>query len=378
MKHPLRLAVLLIGLAVTAGMPIDTRAADAVKFPNAALFSAEPRPFSVTKYDDALDSIISPDAKLELIAGGFGLNKGIIWVRDGDGGHLLVGDLAGNAIYKISPDRTVSLYLDDAGYTGNDIYHAGYQTKRGRVAVLLIGPNGEYIDPQGRLVWCASPDRTVVRLEKDGTRTVLASTFEGKRFNGPNDLVIRSDGAIYFTDSDFGLRFGKNSPERELSFDGVYLIKDGKVSLLLDDKTLGSFSDGIAMSPDERYLYLSAGFKRMMRYEIRPDGTLGKGSVFFDGGPPGGFGNGMKTDLKGDLFSTNGAGPGVVRISSPEGKLLGTINLPVYGTEPKRQICATDVAFGDPDGKGLYIAACEAVYKVRLKSAGVIPGLIAH
>ena len=345
-----------------------------VHFPNDEQFTTAARPFSITRYHPMLDAIVSPDAKLELVAEGFGLNKGLIWVPDAAGGHLLVGDLAGNVIYRIAADRTVSVFLDHAGYTGPDINNAGFQTRRGRVAVLLIGPNGEYLDPQGRLVWCASPDGTVIRLEADGTRTVLADKYQGRRFNGPNDLVVRSDGAVYFTDSDFGLRGGRASPLKQLSFDGVYLIKDGKVRLLVDDKRLGGFSDGIAMSPDEKYLYLNASFKRMMRFEIRPDGSLGEGVVFFEGGPPGGFGNGMKTDLKGDLYSTNGAGPGVVRITAPDGKLLGTLNLPVYATEPRRQICATNVAFGDSDGRSLYINACEAVYRVRLETPGVVPG----
>src|SRR5690606_27015066 len=175
-----------------------------------------------------------------------------------------------------------------------------------------------------------------------------------------------------FTDSDFGLRGSRSSPDKELDFNGVYMIKDGEVTLLLDDRTLGGFPNGIAFSPDERFLYLNAGFARMMRYEVRPDGTLGEGTVFFEGG--GGIVDGMKTDERGNLFSTGGAGPGEVRITSPEGKTLGRILLPVSNEEPRPQICATNVAFGDPDGRGLYITACEHVYRIRLRTRGVPPG----
>ena len=209
---------------------------------------------------------------------------------------LLLSDLTANVIYKWTP-KGVSVYLDKAGYSGTDINNAGTQTKRGRVAVIMIGPNGEALDPQGRLVWCASPDGTIVRLEKDGTRTVLADKYEGKRFNGPNDIAIRSDGAIYFTDSDFGLRGSSKSPQKELTFNGVYLVKDGKTTLLIDDKTLGGFPNGITLSPDEKYLYLTLGFKKMMRYELKSDGTLGDGSTFFEGGE--GIVDGMKTDRDG-------------------------------------------------------------------------------
>jgi gluconolactonase len=208
-----------------------------------------------------------------------------------------------------------------------------------------------------------------MRLEKDGTRTVLADKYNGKRFNGPNDLVIRSDGAIYFTDSDFGLRGSSKSPQKELDFNGVYLVKDGKTTLLLDSKTLGGFPNGITLSPDEKYLYLSSGFTKMMRYELAADGTLGTGTVFFSGGE--GIVDGMKTDNDGNLYSTGGAGPGAVRISSPQGKHLGTLHLPVSNREPRQQICATNVAFGDADGKSLFITACTALYRIRVK----VPGL---
>jgi gluconolactonase len=325
------------------------------------------RPFGIVRIDPSLDSLVAPNAKLELLAEGFGLTEGPVWVPEGRDGYLLLSDLTANVIYKWTP-AGVSVFLDKAGYSGTDINNAGTQTRRGRVAVIMIGPNGQALDPQGRLVWCASPDGTLVRLEKDGSRTVVADKYQGKRFNGPNDLVIRSDGAIYFTDSDFGLRGSSKSPQKELSFNGVYLVKDGTTTLLLDDKTLGGFPNGITLSPDEKYLYLSSSFTKMMRYELKPDGTLGAGQVFFEGGE--GIVDGMKTDRNGNLYSTGGAGPGAIRISSPEGKHLGTLHLPISNREPRQQICATNVAFGDADGKSLFITACTALYRIRVKVPG--------
>ena len=341
----------------------------AVHAPAYAQFGPDPpeRPFGIVKVDPSLDSILAPNAKLEEIASGFGLTEGPVWMPDAKGGALLLSDLTANVVYKWTP-QGVSVFLDKAGYSGKDFNNAGTQTKRGRVAVLMIGPNGEAIDPQGRFVWCASPDGTIVRLEKDGTRTVLADKYQGSRFNGPNDLAIRSDGAIYFTDSDFGLRGSSKSPDKQLSFNGVYLVKDGKTTLLIDDKQLDGFPNGVTLSPDEKYLYLTSSFKKMMRYELKPDGTLGEGKVFFEGGE--GIVDGMKTDRDGNLWSTGGAGPGAIRISSPEGKHLGTIHLPISYKEPRQQICATNVAFGDADGKSLFITACTSVYRIRTKIPG--------
>jgi len=341
------------------------------------------RGFEIVRIDPHLDEVIAADAKPELLAEGFGLTEGPVWVPRRDprsanaadpGGYLLFSDLISNVIYKWTPGGEVTVFLEKAGYSGDDINNAGTQTRRGRMAVLLIGPNGETLDPQGRLVWCASPDGTILRLEKDGTRTVLADKYQGKRFNGPNDVVIRSDGALYFTDSDFGLRGSAKSPQKELAFNGVYLVKNNRqATLLVDDKELGGPPNGIALSPDERYLYLSSGFTKMMRYEVKADGTLGAGTVFFQGGE--GIVDGMKTDRQGNLYSTGGAGPGAIRISSPEGKHLGTIHLPVSSKEPRQQVCATNLAFGDTDARSLYITACTALYRIRVKIPGVMPGL---
>src|SRR5262249_30983561 len=158
--------------------------------------------------------------------------------------------------------------------------------------------------------------------------------FEGKRFNGPNDIAIKSDGSIYITDSDVGLRDGGSSPRKQMP-DNVWLWKDGKITLALDQKTLGANPNGIALSPDEKYAYLTAG-RKLMRYVINGDGTLGQGVMFGEGD---GITDGMKVDKMGNIYSSSGAGPGIIRITSPDGKLLGYLNLPIVSGEPKRQIC---------------------------------------
>src|SRR5512146_1015285 len=211
-----------------------------------------PKPFSLTRADPGLDALIAPDAKLELVANGFGLDEGTTWVRDG--GFLLVGGLLDNVLYKITPDNHVSVFMEKAGYTGDDPESVGAQTRAGRSHVLLIGPSCSGVDPQGRILWCADDDRKVMRLEKDGRHTVLSDGAGGKRFNGPNDISIKSDGAVYLTDNDFGLRGAGKRPLKEME-DGVWLIKDGKTTKVLSDKDLGGIPNGITLSADEKYLY---------------------------------------------------------------------------------------------------------------------------
>ena len=333
------------------------------------------RAFSIDRLDPALDSIIEPGTKAELLGDRFGLTEGSVWVQEGQNGYLLFSDMLDNVIYKWDPaSKAISVYLENAGYTGTDFLNVGQQTRRGRSAALLIGPNGLTRDPQGRLVICAMPDRNVARIEKDGKRTILADRFVGKRFNGPNDLVVKSNGALYFTDSISGLRGAAASPLRELPFNGFYLVKDGRVTLLderlRDPQAMGNaFPNGIALSPDEKSLYVTLG-RKIVRYEVKADDTVASPVEFADV-----QGNdGMKTDKSGNLYSTSGAGPGEVRIWSPQGKRLGTLLLPQRSGEPRQQVCATNLGFGDADGKTLFVTACMDVYRIRLKVAGVLPG----
>src|SRR3984957_18174272 len=177
-----------------------------------------PHPFSITKADPSLDALIAPDARLRTVAAGFGFIDGPVWFagRDGAPGFLMASRIIDNVIYKVAAAGKVSVFLDRAGYSGEDFANAGKFAQIGRAHVVLMGPGCTGVDRQGRLIWCAGQDFAIKRLEKDGTRTVLAGGFEGKHFNGPNDVAIGADGAIYFTDSDVGRRGGIHGPLVEM------------------------------------------------------------------------------------------------------------------------------------------------------------------
>lgn len=326
--------------------------------------------FTIEKLDPALDDIISPDAVLETLGDRFALTEGPVWVPDGQGGHLLFSDNAANVIYKWAPGRPLSVFLERSGFTGKDVSTVGAQTIAGRVAILLIGSNGLALDPRGRLVVAAMNDRVVFRLEADGTRTILADRYQGKRFNGPNDLVVKSNGSVYFTDTVWGLRGAEKDPAREIPFSGFYLVKDGTVTLLgSDEQAPGTFANGITLSPDETHLYVTSGGRRTMRHDILPDDRIANGRPFVDHGA-----DGMKVDRRGNLYTTSGGTPGRIQITSPEGRPLGRLHLPQPTDEPRSRVCATNLAFGDADDRGLYITACTHLFKVRLKAPGVRPG----
>jgi gluconolactonase len=334
--------------------------------------------FSIEQSAPGFEELIKSSAEWDLIGDRYGLTEGPVWVDDAGGagnaggGYLLFADLISNVIYKWQPNEGTTVFLDNAGYSGDDLMGAGTQTLRGRMHVLLIGPNGITLDREGRVVYCASPDRRIMRLEKDGRRTVVAETYQGMRFSGPNDLVYRSDGTLYFTETIWGLRGARDklrSGERELPYTGVFAVKDGATTLVVNEQQLGGMPNGLAFSPDEKFLYVNGGDRGIMRYEMRPDGTAGTGTMIIAGMGS----DGIKVDVKGNIYLTTGAGPGEVRIFSPAGVRLGTIKLPVSTREPQAQICATNIAFGDRDGKTLYITACEHVYRVRMEVEGIRP-----
>ena len=190
--------------------------------------------------------------------------------------------------------------------------------------------------------------------------TVLADRYEGKRLNSPNDLVYKSDGGLYFTDPPFGLPKVYDDPAKELPFSGVFLLKDGKLQLLTTEL---KGPNGLAFSPDERYLYLDnwdVEKKVVMRYEVRPDGSLTNGTVFFDmTSVPGEIAlDGLKVDRAGNIYVS---GPGGVWILSPDGKHLGTIKGPEL---------PANFAWGDSDGRTLYMTARTGLYRIRLNIPG--------
>jgi gluconolactonase len=317
---------------------------------------------AVIRLDPALDALIAPNAKPELLKGDyFGAVEGPVWVGTG-GGYLLFSDMAANVIYKWTPDGQLSVFLEKSGYTGNDLNNVGGQYTNGRLHVLLIGSNGLTLDRQGRLIIAGMTDRNVTRVEKDGTRTTLADRYEGKRLNSPNDLVVKSDGAIYFTETTSGIRGRDEGPARELLFHGVYLIKDG-VLRLLDKDPQGVAPNGIAFSPDERILYVNGGTK-ITAYDVRPDDTLTNPRMLIDlGGANGVPGNtdGMKVDRSGNIYCS---GPGGVWIVSPQGKHLGTI-------VPAERVA--NLAFGDADSKTLYMVGGRSLWRIRVNTPGIRP-----
>jgi gluconolactonase len=333
----------------------------------------------ITRVDPRLDALILPNAKLRLVASGFGFIDTPVWIRgrSGEPGYLLASSIIDNVVYKVTPAGKVSVFLEKAGYSGENFAADGKLAQIGRAHVILMGPGCVAVDAQGRLIWCAGQDRALKRLEPDGTRTVLAESFEGRRFNGPNDVAIAADGSIYFTDSDVGLRGGINGGLAQMP-DSVWRWKEGKVTRVVSREELGAEPNGIALSPDGGFLYLSAGTMsadpRIMRYPVNPDGSVGPGAMFAHGD---GIGDGMKTDREGNLWSTQPV-PAIVRVTAPDGTLLGLLKLPMpVESEPRKTYCASSLAFGGDDARTLYIAACENIYAVALRSPGMLQGPVA-
>ena len=315
----------------------------------------------VVRLDPALDALVSPDAKLELVKNDFGFTEGIVWVDQGTSGYLLLSDMYANVIYKLTPDGKVSLYLDRSGYTGYDIWRVGMpQPDAARKdTFFMIGSNGLALDRQGRLLIATWSGRSIDRIEKNGKRTILADRYDGKRFGGTNDLVVKKDGAIYFTDAFGGLRGRDQDPKKELESPGIYLWKDGKVTLAIKDIPT---PNGLAFSPDEKYLYANGSQgKYVRRYDVQPDDTLSNSQMFIDmsSDKAPGIADGMKVDSKGNVWES---GPAGIWIVSPEGKHLGTILTPEF---------VANVCFGDRDNKTLYVAARTGVYKIRVNTPGI-------
>jgi gluconolactonase len=315
----------------------------------------------IVKLDPALDAIVPIGARVEKVAGGFGFLEGPVWVHSASPGYLLFSDIPANVIDQWSPGGKVSVFLAKSGFTGSDLSNVGYKINNGRAEVTLIGSNGVTLDKEGRVTFCQHGDRAVVRLEKNGNRTVLADKYEEKRLNSPNDLVYKSDGSLYFTDPPFGLPKLDQDPQKQLPFNGVYRWSNGKLQLLSKDLKA---PNGIAFSPDEKYLYVDDSFaKTYWRFDVKPDGTITNGKLFFDmsSSKDDGVPDGMKLDQKGNIY---GVGPGGVWILSPEGKHLGTIKA---AEDP------ANLAWGDADGKTLYMTARTGLYRVKLNAAGIRP-----
>ena len=310
---------------------------------------SEPAVVRVVRADQRLDSLLPADFEPERVATGFEFTEGPVWTRDG---ALLFSSPNTNQLYRWSPPGLVTVFRSHSGYSGTDIgrYHQP-------------GSNGLTFDPQGRLTICQHGNRRVLRVEPHGDVTVVADSFGGRRLNSPNDLVYRSDGSLWFTDPPFGLPGVFDDPKKELPFSGVFRVHDGEISLV--DGSL-SGPNGIAFSPDERYLYVGnwdPDRKVVMRYSVAPDGGTSEGEVFFDMTSADGDDaiDGIKVDQLGNLFV---CGPGGVWVLSPDGAHLGTLILP---EDPH------NLAWGDADGCALYITALTSIYRLRLAVPGVRP-----
>jgi gluconolactonase len=305
----------------------------------------------ILRTDPTLDSILPANATIEKVATGFQFTEGPVWVRDGN--YLLFSDPNANTIYRWSPnDGQVSIYRTKSGYAGTDIGE-----------YFQPGSNGLTIDAAGRLTVDEMGRRRVTRIEKNGTVTVLADNYQGRRFNSPNDLVYRSDGTLYFTDPPFGLPKVFDDPRKELPYSGVFAIVNGNVKLVTKDFT---GPNGLAFSPDEKYLYVDdwdAHHKAINRYEVLPNGDLVHGMLWADlTSEPGEDAlDGMKVDKLGNVYV---AGPSGLWIFNPAGKVIGRI---IPSEEPH------NLTWGDADGKTLYIAALTSIYRVRFDVEGIRP-----
>lgn len=305
----------------------------------------------IVREDPRLDLLLDPAARIEVLASGFEWSEGPAW--DPQNGWLIFSDIPRNSIIKWTPQAGAELYLKPSGYTGV----AGY----GREP----GSNGLTFDAQGRLYLAEHGDRRIARMDPDGGKITIADRYQGKRLNSPNDLVLKSNGDIYFTDPIYGLPDRENDRRRELDFCGVYRwsAKDGAVTLLTNELER---PNGLAFSPDEKTLYVanSHGPRAIwMAFPVKDDGALGPGRVFADVTPmmgklPGAP-DGLKVDAAGNLWAT---GPGGVHIYAPDGKRLGRIDTGE---------ATANVAFGGPNRSTLYITADMYLCRVETKARGM-------
>ncbi len=310
---------------------------------------AEDAPLEIERADPGLDAIVPDGARLERVAGGFEFTEGPVWAADG---ALLFSSPNTNAIYRWSPQGAVSVFRPKSGYTGTDIgrYHQP-------------GSNGLTFDPAGRLAICQHGNRRVVRVNPHGDTTVLADAYRGRRLNSPNDLVFRSDGTLFFTDPPFGLPGVFDDPDKELPFSGVFRARDGVVSLVTDEL---DGPNGLAFSPDERFLYVGnwdLERKVVMRYELDTEGDVVSAAVLHDMTDAEGDDaiDGIKVDREGNLYV---CGPGGIWLLAADGTHLGTLRLP---EDPH------NLAWGDDDGRTLYVTALTGIYRIRLEIPGIRP-----
>lgn len=293
---------------------------------------------SVIANSQKLYHLVAEDAVVEQIGTGFAFTEGPVW--NASGGYLLFSDMPADVRRRWDEENGVTEVRNPSNKC-----------------------NGMTYDAEGRLVVCEHSTSSVVREDPDGTVTTIASHYAGKELNSPNDVVVASDGSIYFTDPTYGRMPGFGvEREQDLDFQGVYQIppEGGELRLLADDFEQ---PNGLCFSPDESLLYVNDTPRAHIRaFDVRPDGTLANGQLFFGGIGRGvleeGVPDGMKCDERGDIYVT---GPGGIWVISAVAEHLGVIEVPEN---------VGNINWGDPDWKTLYIAASTSLYRVRTKVAG--------
>lgn len=293
---------------------------------------------SIDYRSEAMRQVAPDGTTVELVQGGFEFLEGPVW--DVTAGHLIVSDIPADTMYALRPGNAALPYRKPSRFA-----------------------NGNTFDREGRLITCEHVGRRVSRLEQDGTLVALATQYDGKRLNSPNDVVVRSDGVIIFTDPPYGLRAPHGVPaEQEIPFQGVYrLDRDGTLTLLADDFDR---PNGLAFSPDERTLYIDDTARgHIRRFSVTEDGRLADGALFAElSGPGRGRPDGMKVDRNGAVYCT---GPGGVWVFNPDGELLGIITVPEQ---------TANLAWAGDDWRTLYLTASTSIYRVTLGVAGVAVG----
>jgi gluconolactonase len=287
---------------------------------------------------DTLEAIVDRSPAIDQIMQGLIFGEGPVW--DVEQRRLLFVEIIGNTIWEWTPGVGAKPIVKPSKHA-----------------------NGLTFDMQGRLLVAGWSARTIWRLEPDGSMVTLASTYQGKKFNSPNDIVVRSDGRIYFTDSAGGLvipgMVGEDL-QRYLDVQGVFSMDpDGKrVDLAIDDC---AYPNGLCFSPDETILYVNDTRLALIRaFDVAPDGSVGNGRVFHElAGKEPGVADGMKVDRDGTLYCT---GPGGIHIIGPNGGLLGRIRIPGH---------ATNMAWGDDDLRTLYVTTYDGVLRIRMKRQGM-------
>ena len=319
----------------------------------------EPHPFAgrIERVDPALDAVLAPDAKIEKLAEGFRWTEGPSWYEEKNAAGktvfqgIVFSDVLANTSYRWQEGwAKPEVFLRPSGLIVNT---PGYRER---------GSNGMTRDNNGNLIICQHGERRVIRFE-NGASTVVADKYDGKRFNSPNDVCVKKNGDVYFTDPPYGLEGTKDSKMRELDFSGVYRVAaDGKVTLLTKEFT---YPNGICFSPDEKTLYIAStddALPIIAAYDVNSDGTIANRRTFFDSKPyidpkfPG-LPDGIKCDKDGNMWT---GGLGGITVISPKGKIIGRI----YTGEQ-----TSNCNWGD-DGSTLYVTADYFLLRIKTKTKG--------